>query len=247
MAQITLEDLDMLDDVTDDVSEENVESEDREEEERLFSHWETVAGTHHVHLPQEMARPIVQMTRQNQQQEQVPYVVLSRHYKCDEVAYEERLYSPKKWACITKGESLYEQSISMGFMKLMRYICGQNSTGQYLGMTVPILNEVQLAEDGNSFSRDVVTAYYLPAERQDQPPQPQDPDITIVERNAIRVVSRIFYGTTTEETILREIGLLWELLGSPDDFIRHTFIVAVYENPGIPNRRNELWFIRRPE
>lgn len=55
----------------------------------------------------------------------------------------------------------------------------------------------------------------------------------------------MFYGNTTEETILQEIHLLWELLGSTDNVLHETYMVATYENPGVPNRRNEIWFIRR--
>ncbi|KAG8123160.1 hypothetical protein E2320_018552, partial [Naja naja] len=47
--------------------------------------------------------------------------------QCEETTYEERLYPAGKWACITKGEPKYEQSISLGFMKLIRYICKENS------------------------------------------------------------------------------------------------------------------------
>lgn len=50
-------------------------------------------------------------------------------FQCEEAAYEERRYPAGKWACVTKGEPLYEQSISMSFMKLMRYICKENSVG----------------------------------------------------------------------------------------------------------------------
>ncbi|XP_066553233.1 heme-binding protein soul4 isoform X3 [Amia ocellicauda] len=215
MARITFEDLAALDDEQlddDDVAQNNPEPMAEEEQERLFAHWQAVASTHQVSLPQEMSGPIQQMTRQNQaqEQEQVPYVPVSRHEKLEEVQYEERVYPAGKWACITKGEDMYEQSISMGFMKLMRYICKENS-----------------------------------AEFQDDPPVPTDSEIAIVQRESIRVLSRVFYGTTTEETISRQISLLWELLGSTDDFHRDVYMVAVYQNPGVPCRRNEIWFIRR--
>lgn len=49
-----------------------------------------------------------------------------------EVLYEERLYPAGHWACVTRGDDLYEQSISMGFMKLMRFICKENSAGETL-------------------------------------------------------------------------------------------------------------------
>uniref|UniRef100_A0A8D0G3L6 Heme-binding protein 1 n=1 Tax=Sphenodon punctatus TaxID=8508 RepID=A0A8D0G3L6_SPHPU len=244
MARITLEDLNELDDESLDEDEEPM---DGEEQNRLFSHWETVASTHQVTLPQEMAGPIVQMTQHNQAREPVPSVTLSQHEKCEEVAYEERMYPAGKWACITKGEPMYEQSISMGFMKLMRYICKENSIGRYLGMTVPVLNEIHLSKEGTELLPDVITAYYLPGEFQLNPPLPMDPEIHIRERPPLHVITRVFYGTTTEETILREINLLWELLGSVDTVLRDTYMVAAYENPGIPQRRNEIWFIRRAD
>lgn len=43
----------------------------------------------------------------------------------------------------------------------------------------------------------------------------------------------------------RQISLLWEILGVADDLCTNTFMVAAYENPGVPSRRNEIWFIRR--
>ncbi|XP_061481470.1 heme-binding protein 1-like isoform X1 [Rhineura floridana] len=244
MARITLEELNELDD---EVPDEDDELMDGEEQNRLFSHWEAVASTHQVSLPQEMAGPIVQMTRHNQMREDVPYATLSQHEKCEEIAYEERLYPAGKWACITKGEPKYEQSISMGFMKLIRYICKENSLGRHLGMTVPVVNEIHLNEEGTELLQEVITAYYLPAEFQPNPPLPMDPDIQILERMPLRVIARVFYGTTTEETILREIHLLWELLGSTDNVLRETYMVAAYQNPGVPNRRNEIWFIRRAD
>ncbi|KAF2975126.1 hypothetical protein EK904_011967, partial [Melospiza melodia maxima] len=56
----------------------------------------------------------------------------------------------------------------------------------------------------------------------------------------------VFYGMTTEETILREISVFWELLGPRETVLRGTYIVASYENPSVPQRRNEIWFICQP-
>lgn len=54
---------------------------------------------------------------------------------------------------------------------------------------------------------------------------------------------RTFLGTTTEETVTRQISLLWEILGNSEQLHRDEYLVAVYENPGVPRRRNEIWFI----
>ncbi|XP_005534090.1 PREDICTED: heme-binding protein 1-like [Pseudopodoces humilis] len=248
MARITLEDLEQLGDEPAAADGDGSDNEnDQEGEARLFAHWEAVASTHRVSLPRDMSGPIAQMARHRQAREPVPYVSLSQHGKCEEAAYEERQYPAGKWACVTMGEPMYEQSISMSFMKLMRYICKENSVGRYLGMTVPVLNEIHLTKEGSELEREVLTAYYLPREFQQNAPVPMDPEIHIIERAPLQVITRVFYGMTTEETILREISLFWELLGSTDTVLRQTYIVASYENPSIPQRRNEIWFIRRAE
>lgn len=244
MALISLEDLDGLDDeqLDDDITDN---PEPMEEDDRLLRHWQAVASTHQVSVPPEMTGPIHEMARNSQQREPVPFAPVSRHEKMGEVQYEERVYPAGNWACVTMGEKLYEQSISMAFMKLMRFICKDNSKGRYLGMTVPVVSHIHMMEDGKTFQKDVLTAFFLPAEFQSDPPQPSDPDITIVHREPFRVITRPFFGTTTEETVTRQIEALWEIVGLTDDLRREDYMVAVYENPSVPRRRNEIWFIRR--
>ncbi|XP_028294021.1 heme-binding protein soul4 [Gouania willdenowi] len=245
MALISLEDLDGLDeDQLDDDITHNPEPMDEEDSDRLLTHWQAVGRTHHVSVPPEMTGPIQEMTRNRQQREPLPYALISRHEKMGEVRYEERVYPAGYWACVSRSEGLYEQSISNGFMNLMRFICKENSSGVYLGMTVPVLSDVKIASDGVSFLKEVETCFFLPAALQSCPPHSPQSDVAIVHRQPIRIVASTFYGTTTEETIGRQIGLMWEQVG-PDAALRtDRYIVAVYENPGIPQRRNELWFLR---
>lgn len=56
-------------------------------------------------------------------------------------------------------------------------------------MTVPVISSVNLT-DGNTFKKEVETAFYLPAEFQTNPPQPSDADIHILYREQIRVIAR---------------------------------------------------------
>uniref|UniRef100_A0A8C1T2V9 Heme-binding protein soul4 n=1 Tax=Cyprinus carpio TaxID=7962 RepID=A0A8C1T2V9_CYPCA len=168
MALISTEDLAGLDDDITDSSEPM----DDEEQDRMY-----------------MRGPTEEMTRGNQtsQRQQVPFVTISRHEKgksLGEVLYEERVYPPGTWACVSKADTLYEQSISNAFMKLMRLHLPV-SPGRYLGMSVPV---------------DVLTAYYLPAELQTRPPEPTDPDIRIVHRDAIRVIAR-YTNTLPSDTL----------------------------------------------
>ena len=62
--------------------------------------------------------------------------------------------------------------------------------GCYLGMTVPVLNEIHLTKEGTELEREVITAYYLPGEFQQNPPVPTDPEIHITERAPLRVITR---------------------------------------------------------
>lgn len=64
------------------------------------------------------------------------------------------------------------------------------SPGHYLGMTVPVVNGITMQEDGRGFESEVLTAYYLPAEFQANPPESPDPDIAIVHRDSVRVITR---------------------------------------------------------
>uniref|UniRef100_A0A8C5TE63 Uncharacterized protein n=1 Tax=Malurus cyaneus samueli TaxID=2593467 RepID=A0A8C5TE63_9PASS len=146
-------------------------------------------------------------------------------FQCEEAAYEERQYPAGKWACVTMGEPMYEAaSAANASVSLPACLF----PGCYLGMTVPVLNEIHLTKEGTELEREVLTAYYLPGEFQQNPPIPVDPEIHIIERGM-------------------GISLFWELLGSTDTVLRETYIVASYENPSIPQRRNEIWFIRRAE
>ncbi|XP_063803594.1 heme-binding protein 2-like [Pseudophryne corroboree] len=252
---ITLDDLDnMADDLGSDSAynsngstEEKLEPMEDAEQDRLLNYWQTVGRGHEVEVPNEMAEPIQQLTRNSRSEERqrVPYLLLSCKEKCGEVLYEKRQYGKAKWACIKVHEERYEQSICVGFMKIMRYICEQNSSGSFLGMTIPILTTVHTDEARTGLLRSVTLAYYIPTHLQDDPPQPADQDVVIEEWPPTMVFTRAFTGATNEESIMHEISLLAELLESPDLCVQDTFIVAGYTNPAAANRQNEIWFLQR--
>lgn len=251
---ITLEDLesfseDQLSDSGNGSLEEEAETmEDDEQSDRLLQYWQDVARGHQVEVAQDMAEPISQLTSNNSgrsTREHIPFTLLSRKEKCGELLYEKRHYEKGHWACITMREDTYEQSICYGFMKIMRYICQQNSLGEYLGMTLPIVTVVRTNENHSVISNDVTVAYFLPAEHQAQPPQPQDNDIIIEIWPATTVFTRPFSGPTNEVTIINQISAMAEQLDSPGLCINDSFIVAGYTNPAHSNRQNEIWFLER--
>uniref|UniRef100_A0AAY5ESC9 Heme-binding protein soul3 n=1 Tax=Electrophorus electricus TaxID=8005 RepID=A0AAY5ESC9_ELEEL len=196
-----------------------------------------------------MAEPIQQLTTNNNgthNRETVPFTLISRKEKCGDVLYEKRNYKKAYWACITVKEETYEQSICYGFMRIMRYICQQNSLGSYLGMTLPIVTVLRTNEMHTTLSGAVTVAYYLPSQHQAQPPQPYDTGVVIEQWPATIVYTRAFTGATNETIILNEINILAELLDSPELYVTDSFIVASYTNPAAANRENEMWFFKRP-
>ncbi|XP_075927595.1 heme-binding protein 1-like [Petromyzon marinus] len=217
-------------------------------EERLFNYWEDIARTHQVVVPREMAQPIQQMSMNNhpETRELNPYTVIQRNETGDSrMPVEEREYPAGWWACVTTKEDTYEQSICYAFMKIMRYICRDNSTGSYLGMTIPIVTTVQVDEATGTLFHHVVVGYRLPVHLQGEPPTPFDPTVSIEERPAMRVYTREFSGATNETTIMRQVNELTQILGPSELYNTETHFIAAYNNPAAANRRNEIWFIRR--
>ncbi|XP_029900026.1 heme-binding protein soul3 [Myripristis murdjan] len=251
---ITLEDLESFteDQLSDSgngsLEEEGETMEEDEDPNRLLHYWQDIARGHQVEVPQDMSQPIQQLTSNNQgrsQREHIPFTLIARKEKCGDVLYEKRHYEKGHWACITVREDTYEQSICYGFMRIMRYICQQNSLGEYLGMTLPIVTVVHTDESHSVISHDVTVAYYLPTNHQAQPPQPLDSDIIIEVWPATIVYARAFTGATNEVTIINQLNTMAEVLDSPGVCVGDSFIVAGYTNPAHSNRQNEIWFLER--
>ncbi|XP_067847137.1 heme-binding protein soul3 [Heptranchias perlo] len=223
------------------------EEENGQDESGLLAYWQNIGRRHQVQVPVDMAEPIQQLTRNNQPQdrEMVPFITIGHEKKGDELLYEKRQYKKAKWACVTEHEARYEQSTSMGFMKLMKYICQQNSSGLFLGLSLPIVTIVHTNQTRSELQPEVTIAYNLPAQFQDQVPQPFDAEIAIEEWPAHVIYTRPFDGTTNESSILREINQLSGHLDFPEQIPQDTFIVASYNNPAAPVRHNEIWFIQR--
>ncbi|XP_078090281.1 heme-binding protein soul3 [Mustelus asterias] len=252
---ISLEDLDSVtEDESLDLAGAGNDNEDRNAEvgneqvqDGLLAYWQNIGRRHQVDVTEDMAEPIQQMARHNQSQdrEMVPFTPIG-HKMADELLYEKRQYEKAKWACVTQNEPSYEQSTGLGFMKLMKYICQQNSSGLFLGMTLPIVTIVHTNQTRTELRPEITMAYYLPTQFQDQTPQPLDAEIAIEEWPAHIIYTRSFNGNTTEELILQEINQLAEHLDSTEWFLQDTFIVAGYNNPAAPSRHNEIWFIHSP-
>ncbi|KAK6300241.1 hypothetical protein J4Q44_G00283390, partial [Coregonus suidteri] len=136
----------------------------------------------------------------------------------------------------------------MGFMKLMKFICKENSVGRYLGMTVTIVTVSTCWRTGNGFQKDILTAYYLPAGVPGQPALSQlTQDITILKgRLYVSSVGRSSAPQRRRQSCLRSTccGRCWAQRGDASQtptwwtYTRH-------ENPGVSCREERDLVIRR--
>lgn len=74
------------------------------------------------------------------------------------------------------------------FIALSLYMC--LFLGRHLGMTVPVVTEIHLNKEGTELLQEVITGYYLPEEFQLNPPLPMDPEIQVIERAPLQVITR---------------------------------------------------------
>merc|ERR1712055_568853 len=108
--------------------------------------------------------------------------------------YQVRSYPPAKWATVTqRGQPDNWQNRS--FMKLFRYISGDNVGGQKIEMTVPVSTKV--AEYAGV--KEEQMGFYVPAEFQNSVPVPTSNEVKIVTRPAMIAYVREFGGYADDQ------------------------------------------------
>merc|ERR1711978_335310 len=85
--------------------------------------------------------------------------------------YEERFYPSKMWVCTRSGRG--------GFVKLFRYISGDNSRNQKIDMTVPVM--MTNDEKGQEM------CFYMTRSTQTNPPSPTDSLVYLSQKKGMTV------------------------------------------------------------
>ena len=88
----------------------------------------------------------------------------------------------------TKGISRDAASSTM-FWKLFNYISGQNDKQEKIPMTAPVSVLIEPGSGPNCEST-FTMAFYIPSAFQDNPPKPDNPDVSIEERPEFKAFSR---------------------------------------------------------
>ncbi|XP_043203156.1 heme-binding protein 1-like [Amphibalanus amphitrite] len=188
--------------------------------------------------------------------EMVPYTVdrtvMDANNKT--VLYEQRTYPGQKWVCTSKVIDTSEGGSDGIFMRLFRYISGENEQNQTVPMTspvsmlrVPLSPEITVTEEGEPQSR-LTMCFYINKEFQENPPAPSSPDVFLEERPTMTVIANRVGGYMSEDD--------WQDLAKKlkDDATANgetgvdysKFYRAGYDSPmKLWNRRNEVWYVKQ--
>jgi len=156
--------------------------------------------------------------------------------------YEERFYPSKKWVCSDSIEN-DGGSGTDNFMKLFRYITGANAREENIDMTVPVT--VQRTPESESMNR-MAMCFYLTSDQQTNPPQPNDPDLYLLDRPAMTIYTRQFGGWPSDGFYKNELRTFTDLLTQEGHRVMADNEYRVgYQSPmQLFNRRNELWLVK---
>merc|ERR1712024_88736 len=152
-----------------------------------------------------------------------PYEVI-REYD----GFEERFYPSRLWVCTRSSSN------NGGFMKLFRYISGDNSRNQKIDMTVPVM--MTNDEKGQEM------CFYLTNDSQGNPPQPTGSGVYLSRKKAMYGYATTVGGYPNFENEARKLKALLER-GRASEVDFSSYMAMSYDNPWkILNRRNDVMY-----
>ncbi|KAK4023812.1 hypothetical protein OUZ56_009211 [Daphnia magna] len=168
--------------------------------------------------------------------------------------YEERIYPPQTWVRTQIKSTSREDCTYPMFWKLFNYISGQNERQEKIPMTAPVsvLVEPDDPSEAADYRQNTFTmAFYIPAPFDEDPPQPNDPSVSIEHRPEIRVLVRTYGGFSNDRIDQEErCHLLASLTAEDREMVQDllnkpgggVYYCAGYDPPlKLFFRRNEIW------
>ncbi|XP_042235057.1 heme-binding protein 2-like [Homarus americanus] len=173
--------------------------------------------------------------------ETAPYTVIK-----DAETYQLREYAPANWVCthIIKKQPRPKDMMKM-FWSLFQYITDENSQNLEMNMTSPVSFFHETYEETMMRCQ---LCFYLPADYQEDPPEPTQDDVYIENRPMHTLAARMFDGYMLGMAEFEQHKLALQadlkLAGDEEGIDFSQFYGAVYDPPmKMKNRRNEVWFV----
>lgn len=146
-----------------------------------------------------------------------------------------------------------KDATSSGFMKLFRYISGNNISKAKIEMTIPATEKQVSVSEKLPMTSPVTTervasnaytiSFVMPSNYTlDTLPEPKDKSITFKQVPEHQAAVITFHGRMSEELAQKEVGKLKEWLSKNKMAPRSNFIMAQFNPPWIPGfmRKNEI-------
>ncbi|XP_071951817.1 heme-binding protein 1-like isoform X2 [Antedon mediterranea] len=160
--------------------------------------------------------------------------------------YEERRYNAGKWIVTKVTGKSFKEGSDEGFIRLFKYIGGENKEGKRVSMTAPVVLFTRPADDNWSKCADeVMVGYFVPVDTKDLP-TPKTDDITFRDSPEHTVYVRVFGGFAKEEDYITNINILRNSINDSDSYHSNFFYACGYDSPmKLISRRNEVWLIKK--
>ncbi|HEY5950988.1 MAG TPA: heme-binding protein, partial [Kofleriaceae bacterium] len=147
-----------------------------------------------------------------------------------------RRYAPRVEAHTRLTVPDFETAVDEGFMRLAKYIFGENDRRQKLSMTTPVVTTPRATTHS--------VAFVMPPDRTlTSLPRPADDRIKLVQQPERRVAVIRFHGRYTDKVMLEQTRRLHELIGAADLETKGQPMFAGFDPPStLPLlRRTEMW------
>jgi hypothetical protein len=171
--------------------------------------------------------------------------------------YDTRAYpAGLKWTSTVVTGMEYDAAVSAAFMKLFKYISGENADKAKVPMTAPV--RVRVTPGAGPFCESNFTvSFFVPFVKgqpgvQIDPPEPTSPAVfSETDPSAYTVYARSFGGRAEEKKLLAEAAALAAALekdgkgagGKGAGGERESFFFAGYDSPfRVLGRHNEVWY-----
>jgi len=159
--------------------------------------------------------------------------------------YELRQYSQSQWASALIVGVDYDQAVKEGFMKLFRYISGNNEAGKKIPMTAPVATIVQPGQ-GPACASNFTVNFMVPFDLQGHAPKPKDAGVNITTAKPIKIYIRTFKGFAKGQDFVQEAAVLADKIGDSSLYYGAPYITAGYNSPfDFRERHNEIGLISR--
>jgi len=152
--------------------------------------------------------------------------------------YEERNYEASHWVSATStGYGLNEAYLKM-FMKLFRYISGNNENEEKIAMTAPVL-----ITQGPACENNFTMSFYISPKVGDAP-APTDATVFLSSMPEMTVYVRSFTGFASNADYAKNAADLAAALPKTAKYNKDMYYTGGYNSPfTLFNRHNEVWFI----